>query len=308
MDTSYNDRNRVQTQRLKDLRRLSEADLHRPVGDHWTVAVALAHIEYWDGRAIGALEAWRRHGLQLTLWTNDEAVVNDIRLRFWRELSPTEVLEQAIKTAEVLDRIVAELGPGEAEVVAAQRYRVLDRSLHRSQHLDEVDRALGLVLHSAEGERMTVRDAKSDDLDALIALNREVQDIHVSLFPDVFHHTDEAALREWFGQRIQDRSTAVLVASYNQRVVGYLIIRFSSREAHVFCRARNYAYVDQVCVAAEHRKRGVGRALIDEAKGRARAEGMTKLELDVWSRNAEAKTAFEIFGFRTYNEKMSMDI
>ena len=35
---------------------------------------------------------------------------------------------------------------------------------------------------------------------------------------------------------------------------------------------------------------------------------MTRLELDVWSRNAEAKTAFEILGFKTYNEKMSMDI
>ena len=107
---------------------------------------------------------------------------------------------------------------------------------------------------------------------------------------------------------MQDRSTAVLVATDNQRVVGYMIVRFSSREANVFCRARKYAYVDQACVAAEHRKRGVGRALIDEAKVRARAEGMTKLELDVWSRNAEAKTAFEIFGFTTYNEKMSMDI
>lgn len=143
MDTSYNDRNRVQTQRLKDLRRLSDEDLRRPVGEHWTVAVALAHIQYWDGRAVGALEAWRRHGLPLTLWTDGEAGVNDVRLRFWRELPPPEALEQAIKTAEVLDHIVAELSPAEAEVVAAQRYRVLDRSLHRSQHLDEVDRVLG---------------------------------------------------------------------------------------------------------------------------------------------------------------------
>ena len=105
---------------------------------------------------------------------------------------------------------------------------------------------------------MMIRDAKTDDLDALIALNREVHDIHVALFPDVFHHTDEAALREWFGQRMQDRSTAVLVATDDQHVVGYIIIRFSRREANVFCRARKYAYVDQACVAAEHRKRGVG--------------------------------------------------
>jgi hypothetical protein len=142
LDTAYNERNRVQTGRLKALRRLSDEELGRAVGEHWTVAVALAHIQYWDGRAVGALEAWRRHGILLTLWSDSEAVVNDLRLPFWRALVPRAALEQAITTAEVLDRIVADLRPDEAEAVAAQRYRVLDRSLHRSEHLNEIDRAL----------------------------------------------------------------------------------------------------------------------------------------------------------------------
>ena len=143
MDTSYNERNRAQTQRLKDLRGLSDEDLGRPVGEHWTVAVALAHIQYWDGRTVGALEAWRRHGLPLTVSVEGEDVVNDLRLPIWSELAPRVALEQAIKTAEVLDRIVEDLSPAQAEAVAAGRYRMLDRSLHRSEHLDEVDRALG---------------------------------------------------------------------------------------------------------------------------------------------------------------------
>ena len=144
MDTGYNERNRMQTQRLKDLRRLSDEDLQRPVGEHWTVGIALAHIQYWDGRAVGALEAWRRHSLPLTLWTDGEGVINDVLLPVWSQCSPREALEQAIRTAEVLDRIVEDLGPEEAEAVAAQRYRVLDRSAHRSEHLDEVDAALAM--------------------------------------------------------------------------------------------------------------------------------------------------------------------
>jgi hypothetical protein len=142
VDASYNERNRVQTERLKALRRLSDEELGRAVGAHWTVGVALAHIQYWDGRAVGALEAWRRHGILLTLWIDSEAVVNDLRLPFWLAQVPRTALEQAITTAEVLDRIVADLSPDEAEAVATQRYRVVDRSLHRSQHLDEIERAL----------------------------------------------------------------------------------------------------------------------------------------------------------------------
>ena len=144
MDTGYNERNRTQTQRLRGLRSLGDEDLQRPVGEHWTVAIALAHIQYWDGRSVGAIEAWRRHGLPLTLWTNGEGVVNDVLLPVWGECSPREALEQAIKTAEVLDRIVEDLSSEEAEVVSVQRYRVLDRSMHRSEHLDEMDTALGM--------------------------------------------------------------------------------------------------------------------------------------------------------------------
>ena len=64
-------------------------------------------------------------------------------LPVWGECAPREALEQAIRTAEVLDRIVEDLSPEEAEVVSAQRYRVLDRSMHRSEHLDEIESALG---------------------------------------------------------------------------------------------------------------------------------------------------------------------
>lgn len=145
MDTGYNERNRTQTRRLTELRRLSDEDLLRPVGEHWNVGTALAHIQYWDGRAVGAIEAWRRHGLPLTLWTDGEGVTNDVRLPVWREVPPREALEQAIRTAETLDRIVEDLSPEEAETVAAQRYRVLDRLRHRSEHLDEIDDALNMT-------------------------------------------------------------------------------------------------------------------------------------------------------------------
>ena len=98
-----------------------------------------------DGRAVGAIEAWRRHGLTLTLWTNGEGVVNDVLLPLWSELSPRGALEQAIKTAEVLDRIVEDLSSDEANVVSAQRLpRIGPIPMHRSEHLDEIDTSLDM--------------------------------------------------------------------------------------------------------------------------------------------------------------------
>ena len=143
MDTSYNDRNREQTERLKALSRLSDEGLVRPVGEHWTVAVALCHIAHVDERVLAVLELSLRHGIPRHWWTMDEALaVNDARLPLWRALPPREALHRAIRTAEALDQVIRDLPADIAEAVARERARSLDRSLHRAEHLDEVDQAL----------------------------------------------------------------------------------------------------------------------------------------------------------------------
>ena len=53
---------------------------------------------------------------------------------------------------------------------------------------------------------------------------------------------------------------------------------------------------------------GIARALIEEAKHRAMHKGMSRLELDVWSENKEAKAAFQALGFTTFNEKMVKEL
>jgi RimJ/RimL family protein N-acetyltransferase len=50
-------------------------------------------------------------------------------------------------------------------------------------------------------------------------------------------------------------------------------------------------------VAASHRRRGIGRALLDEAVLWARDRGITKLELHVFPHNEPAIQLYEQFGF-----------
>jgi RimJ/RimL family protein N-acetyltransferase len=50
-------------------------------------------------------------------------------------------------------------------------------------------------------------------------------------------------------------------------------------------------------VAASHRRRGIGRALLDEAVMWARERGITKLELHVFPHNEPAIRLYEQFGF-----------
>jgi hypothetical protein len=143
MDRSYIERNRRQTLRLQALTACSDEQPAQPLGEHWTVGVALAHLGYWDLRGVGALEAWRRHGLPLVFWRGPEGV-NDARLPVWRAMAPREALDQAIRIAEALDALIASLSDAEAAVVAAQYERMLERGRHRGEHLAEIEHALRL--------------------------------------------------------------------------------------------------------------------------------------------------------------------
>ena len=144
MDRSFTERNRAQRERLQALaERSSDEDLSRPLGGGWTVAVALAHVAYWDGRTLATLDASLRHGIPRTLWDTAEAdAVNNARLAVWQSLPPREALGDAIRNAEALDRFLEQLAPDVVELLSTERPLALDRSRHRASHLDDIERAL----------------------------------------------------------------------------------------------------------------------------------------------------------------------
>lgn len=85
---------------------------------------------------------------------------------------------------------------------------------------------------------------------------------------------------------------AVFVAEAEEGVVGRLSI---ARDDHP--ASRHVADLG-LMVAAGHRRRGVGRALLEAAEEWAREAGIRKMELHVFPHNAPAIALYEQFGFR----------
>lgn len=84
---------------------------------------------------------------------------------------------------------------------------------------------------------------------------------------------------------------AVYVAEDGQALVGRLSV---SRDLHP---ASPHVADLGLMVAATHRRRGVGRALLEQAVAWARASGVRKLELHVFPWNEPAIALYEAFGF-----------
>ena len=138
---AYVARNDAERERLRALvERLSDDDLRRSIGHDWTVAAALAHLAYWDRRGVGVIEDWERDGSQPG--PVDADALNAAELPRWLATPPREAASEALAAAETIDRKVAGLAPDLTASILAVRARTLDRSLHRREHLAEIERAL----------------------------------------------------------------------------------------------------------------------------------------------------------------------
>jgi hypothetical protein len=132
--------NRKATERIRQMGALSEAQMARRVGEHWTVAMALAHLGFWERRVIFVLEGTRREG---KVWALElDGALNDLLLPFWAALPGQGAARLALEMAEEADRQLAELPEALLERVFAYNPRWVKRYLHRNTHLDEVEAAL----------------------------------------------------------------------------------------------------------------------------------------------------------------------
>ena len=141
LDPSFIEHNRASTERIRALAaRLTDDDLRRPVGQHWTIAIALAHIAFWDRRVLAVLDATQREG-KLCAPPIDISV-NDLLLPFWAAMPAGQAVRIAIESAEMLDERLAAFPAALLAEMYTAGPRWVARSLHRDAHLDDIEAVL----------------------------------------------------------------------------------------------------------------------------------------------------------------------
>ena len=140
LDPEIRDANRAATERIRSLAgRLTDDELHQPVGEHWTVAITLAHLAFWDRRALDAVSRTAAGSGPIP---DVDVVVNDLSLALWAAIPPREAAQLAIESAEALDARIETLPDAVTAAVLAANPRWIRRSLHRNEHLDEAEIAI----------------------------------------------------------------------------------------------------------------------------------------------------------------------
>ena len=142
MDRPFVAENAQERERLSSLvARLRDEELNLPLGNGWTIAVALAHLSFWDQRSLFLMRKWKKNGVEPS--PIDIDVTNDSLLSLWLALPPSAAVNLAVSSAEAIDR---ELEESPSELISAienlgERFR-LYRSKHRKLHLDQIEELL----------------------------------------------------------------------------------------------------------------------------------------------------------------------
>jgi hypothetical protein len=138
-DLADNTATRLRYQAL--LTQMSDDDLQRPLGEGWTVAATLAHIAFWDQRALRLLEKWEKHGVTPSPLPEDVDAVNDATQALCLALPPRAAAQLMLDTAEALDKKIEGLPPEFVAAIAAAGQHVgFGRWHHRREHLEELEK------------------------------------------------------------------------------------------------------------------------------------------------------------------------
>lgn len=161
----------------------------------------------------------------------------------------------------------------------------------------------------AQPPAYTIRPAERRDLPALGRLGAALLRTHYAFDPLRFIEPgdDPEGGYAWFlGTQLDDEEVVVLVAEMDGAVVGYA---YAGIEPHSWKELRARAgFVHDVLVDPSARGRGIAHALMEEAVGWMRSQGVPRVLLWTATQNAAARRLFERLGFRATMVEMTREL
>ncbi len=141
-----NDASRARLARLAAT--LGPAELAADLGEGWTVASALGHMGFWD-----RWQAERWIEMLGGTWAADdqsvlaaEHLANEALHPYWAGVTDANLAALALEAAVTLDALVAKAPDSiVVQLEGGPAAYMLHRHRHRDEHLDHIERVLGLA-------------------------------------------------------------------------------------------------------------------------------------------------------------------
>lgn len=152
-----------------------------------------------------------------------------------------------------------------------------------------------------------VRDLRDGEELQVQALWRDLMDLHVGLDPRFALSPDaDTAFLSYLGTARSRDDYRVRVAVRGTEILGFVICCVLPNSP--VYQTRFIGYINDICVSAKERQRGVGRLLFQDARRWMLSAGAGSLEVYVSSRNPDAQTFWRRLGASDYLDRMSVPL
>jgi GNAT superfamily N-acetyltransferase len=154
---------------------------------------------------------------------------------------------------------------------------------------------------------IVVRHATREDAETIADLALQLVEQHVGYNPDRFSHIgDREAMVNYYGNLVEEKRAAVLVAVAGAGVIGFAYVEF---EPILYAAlAVKVAWLHDIFVMSESRGTRAGHLLIESAAREAKRLGASKMLLSVAAANTNAKGFFEHEGFGLTMHEMMLKL
>ena len=140
---------------------------------------------------------------------------------------------------------------------------------------------------------MVIRNIRKTDYAAVDALLLQIHQVDVDGRPDMFWPIEQYMTRDSFDSLVTNKNMISILAQERGEIIGCCFVSMMERSGMVRMKS---AYIDLIVVDEQHRNNGVGKAIFNEVKKRAKKAGAKRIDLMVWSHNDVAIRAYESYG------------
>ncbi|MDO4647156.1 MAG: GNAT family N-acetyltransferase [Eubacteriales bacterium] len=154
-----------------------------------------------------------------------------------------------------------------------------------------------------------VRRAGKKDLSAILALRRELAQLHHEKRPDLFRTPKK--MRFFFRMKkllLEETPPVIVAANRENKVLGYLWYSVYVYRNHDTMRDIKGIHIEDICVTKECRRSHIGEKLYQWVKEYGQEQHCEIMTLDVWAANREAVLFYEACGFTPQILRMEQKI
>jgi ribosomal protein S18 acetylase RimI-like enzyme len=144
---------------------------------------------------------------------------------------------------------------------------------------------------------VSIRQTGPDDFEAIAAMMQDFARLHHGWQPDLFRPDLFALTPALFQTLMDEPDTLHLTAELGETVAGHIAARRWTSEGGHFTWAHRAVHIIVVVVAAEARRRGVGRALFNAVEDWAEDYGAQSIGLFVSAQNEAAQGFYASLGY-----------